>query len=127
MVDRYHNNRVAFSRNPLTPYQFAEVYYLNRDLRDNLTAEEKVIFGLIRAFAVSFSWQDPTYEVKYVNSPSTEIIVQTAQANWDDEENDNLRKTCKLAAWIIPTAAEYVFRVTGHHYIISDSEMYVKR
>lgn len=100
---------------------WAKIYVLNRDAAPSGT--DALAFGMLRLEAVKAGWVADMREVRFMEAPRDALATLT-------NDMPQLRERCavlKMAAFLIPLAAEHTFRTMGHHYISSDQANYIQR
>ncbi|KAG1136118.1 hypothetical protein G6F37_013070 [Rhizopus arrhizus] len=99
----------------------AAVYVLNKARAPE--EESAIKFGMLRMEAVKNGWLATQKEVVRVPRPPnamTEFLTDIATVKDDFG-------TIRTTSFVVPLAAEYVFRTVGHHYLTSDSAMFVNK
>lgn len=102
---------------------WAQTYYLNKDVFD--TPDSQVKGALLRAELVKAGWVEGTYEVTWVAAPD-EADVTAALTN-DAAQIQAHMAEAKQLAFLLPLAAEHVFRTMGHHYLTALDRQYIEK
>jgi len=97
----------------------AEIYVLNKAVAP--TEADAIKYGMARMEAVKMGWVDNQKEIARKNPPSDSIATFLADLAAFDVA------TAREVAYLVPLAAEHVFRTTGHHYLSGQSGEYDKK
>lgn len=85
------------------------VYALNKEVHTSTDKGERVKFALVRMEAVKWGWvSDQRDSIRTNSSELHEVFAQKSE----------------LVAWLVPFAAEHVFRTTGHRILTNLSASY---
>lgn len=99
----------------------AQIYALNKP--NDLTPNEQVRFATLRLYSVLLGWVAGQSEIREADPPANaEDIYLT-----DLPEISNVVDDAKIAAMLVPLAAEHVFRTTGHHYLTGLAADYAQK
>lgn len=100
---------------------WGQIYVLNKNAAPQ--GVDPATFGLLRLEAVKVGWLDNMREVRY-EAPVEDALrtLVNDMAGLRDKA-----QLIKVAAFLLPLAAEHTFRTMGHHFITSDQANYVQR
>lgn len=104
------------------PYVLA-VYALNKEVHTATDEGEKIKFAMIRMEAVILGWVSDQREIRFAPTPANFIDVVSA----DSERMSSFAESAAMAAWLVPFAAEHVFRTTGHHFLTNLASTYTTK
>jgi len=98
----------------------ADIYALNKAAAP--AGEDAIKFGIARVEAVKRGWvsRPAQREIRFAARPADSLALF---AN-DLSNHAEYIATASKVSWLVPLAAEYVFRTLGHHYITEQSSMY---
>lgn len=99
----------------------AQVYALNKARAP--AGEDAIKWALLRMEAVKSGWFENQTETRFVDPVAD--AVETFVTDTHDKE-DQIMEARQLAH-IVPLSAEFVFRVTGHHFLSHDKATYTAK
>ncbi|KAG2317608.1 hypothetical protein Bca52824_020730 [Brassica carinata] len=111
------------ARDYFSPVYVLAVYILNKAICADTTNNNNVRFGLARMEAVMLGWFSNQRKVKMEPVPNYFMTLVAADSDLITE----LLEPARDAAWLVPMAAEYIFRSKGHHYTPALKSDYIKR
>lgn len=100
---------------------FAEIYALNKARAPK--SADPIKYGLLRAEAVKVGWVEDQREIVRIPAPADAIATMLA----DSEAITKHVADARLAAFLVPFAAEVVFRTTGHHFLSGLAATYIDK
>jgi hypothetical protein len=108
-------------RSRMSRMETAQIYALNKAIYG--TDDRAIKMGWLRVQLVKAGWLKGTYEVvKVAEDPNADATMTTDLAKIKEYNED----ATKLS-FLLPLATEYVFRVSGHHYLTSLSADYIAK
>jgi hypothetical protein len=79
------------------------------------------VSGMARMEAVKMGWYVDQKEV--VRLPPVENAIKTFLA--DITKDNDAVVNARTVAWIVPLAAEFLFRTMGHHFLSTDAATFI--
>lgn len=101
----------------------AQVYALNKLRAPD--GEDPIRYGLLRMEAVKMGWYSGQKEVVRV-APLADAVA-TMLTDLQTVRGADVLPTARLAAFLLPLAAEHTFRTMGHHYLSGAAAEYEER